>query len=575
MRLLKTNFLLLSLEVFIQATRITNPNRLDDISIESLKASIKDQSTVKILERICPYIFDKTKPLTTTGFYKVFDQINLTDSSLNKGMISVANVDLSNLSIERIPYCIASKITNLKVLNLSGNPNLKLNEKWFKVLIESNEIRELSLDYCNLSEENFATIAKMTSLERLSMSGNYKLNDQLNSLELVLKKLVYLDVSNCKLNSKCLKFIFENSKNLVSLNYSRNPLKVPFSTVNNINEELKKSLKSINLSFCSLKSYDLNELFIFENLNEIDLSGNSFSSPVLVDIQKPLELKVEKEKTLLDHSNPRFSDENSYNQNLKLHEKHFENLKILKLNDCEIASNDFITSLFNIDGIESLSLSGNSLCLSLERLRNCKAVETLKKLEMRECEIYFAKSLMNLASFKKLEYLDIAYNTFLDLNENFSIGELASSLTYLDISNCQWNLFGFRAIAECTRLECLKASFNYFTNVPAHLMLRNLKKTLKEVYLNGCGLNSNFFNSLTECECLEKLNFSGNNLSNVAANFTFRNLANTLTHLYLESCNLNQFMKNAISECSKLTQLNIREADLDLAGHFPDILLNF
>ena len=531
------------LAVLTEASNILNPLRLGSISISTVKESIEEESTVRILERIYPSIFNIEKPLTKSGFMNVFV----------KETIPLSRIDLSNLNIERVPRSVVVRISGLEILDLSRNTNIRLNEEWFDKLIKNNKILELSLCNCNLTENDLEVIGRIETLERLNISGNKDLNIRTSHFKRILKRLKHLDISDCNLNDQSLNFIFENSENLHSLNYSRNKITNLFNDINKTTSKyLKKSLESLNLSYCSLKSNDIEHIFIFENLREIDLSGNLFSSIELENIQKSSEY----------YNNPQYCKN-----------KYFEHLKVLKMNYCNIKSFEFILSLFNIEGLEHLSLSENNIGLCLRRLRDFKTKESLKKLVLRNCLIFDEQSFQNLTEFSCLEYLDISENVFLNLSESFTLGKLKDSLIYLDVSDCNWNLNGLNAIIECKKLEYLNASFNHFTSIPEDFNLQELKFTLKELSAENSFLNFNFLKGLTECKYLEKLSLAGNSFFGTPVGFSLNNLTDSLKYLNIERCFLNRECLIAISKCFKLVVLNAQdndfigiESDFELGG---------
>lgn len=539
-------FATLALYLKVVESTVSNPYRLEDISIETVKNTIEDQ-LVRILERIHPNIFYNKQSLTRSGFMNVF---------LNNS-IPLKSVDLSAMNLKRIPSSIVDRITGLEILDLSNNPDIKLIGEWFERLIENNRIHELSLSSCRITSDDLEVIDRIETLERLNISGNRLMNIKTESFKRILKRLKHLDISQCCLNSDSLQFIFENAVNLTSLDYSWNSITEPFRYLN-VNTRVRKNLEALNLSYCSLISDDLEHVFVFENLKEIDLSGNSFS---FIKPHSVRRIFFEKVRSGFDNTIDNFF-ENGYcllkgmifkNNNTAEYQQdiYLENLESINLENCRIESPEFIKNIFDLQKLESLNLNGNLVSLELVKITNCNS---LKKLEMRRCKFFDERAFRLLTELRCLEYLDISENFFEIMDENFTLGNLTRSLKYLNIKNSGWNANALKAILECQNLQYLDASENDFNSTS--LDFKDLINTLIEVSFGNCNVNFRFLEKLTECRAIEKLVLSRNIIADISEGFTLKNLENTLVSLDIDHCEWNTNGLKALSKCSKLRYLN-------------------
>lgn len=553
MRIISTQSLIFYLGVCTNTRLAENPLKLEEMAMQTLKNSFEDELARNIIERIYPDIFNTERPIINTGFLNTFFD----------RPIPASKIDLSNLKLTRIPKNIVERIEGLEILNLSDNQKLKLEEEWFEFLFRQNDIRELSLSNCNLNETVFEILERIDTLESLNISNNINLNIQTETFARILKNLKHLNISNCKLDYESLLFIFESAENLISLNYNLNSITVPFESIAFINNRLKKSLESLSLASCNLDSKDLEYIFIFENLKEIDLTGNNFediSNQMLKRIFKALEStdnEVETPSRLLPANNL-FEKVSVIIKQIKINNPsniYLHNLKRINLRNCRIYSLTFVNKLFNIEGLESLNLSGNILPGLHEALSDCKCRSSLKKLEIKNCMFFNQIIFTKLSQFEHLEYLDISKNFFVSLNVNFNLMNLKNSLIYLNIDCCNWNHNGLKAVAECKKLEYLSARLNAFSFIPINFDFKELKNTLKEVYMSRSRMNTECLIALTQCKCIQKLVMDRNEFWHLPPEFSLNHLQKSLVHLNISRCNWDLNGLRAISHCSKLKYL--------------------
>lgn len=127
-----------------------------------------------------------------------------------------------------------------------------------------------------MNDSDFESIDNLKGLESLNISGNIGLNFNCPQFFSVIKRLKYLDISHCQLNEKDLNIIFEHATKLEYLKFNSNYLN-KFPDKSHISSDIVRNLKVLKLNDCGLISTDLENILIFDNLIEIDLSFNDFS----------------------------------------------------------------------------------------------------------------------------------------------------------------------------------------------------------------------------------------------------------------------------------------------------------
>ena len=452
-----------------------------DLTVKIDLEPSKDPNTQKILKKTCPDIscFDGLTEYVT----------------FEEDVSSRTFIDLSNLDLEEIPAELAINMSKIESLNISNNPNLRINS------------------------EHFIKI---------------------------LNQLPHLDVSSCGLTGSDLKIILTNSPNLESLNFSGNKLESFFNSNSYITSN---NLKVLKLSNCHLKANNLEHIFEFCNLEEIDLSCNDFSGLTREIIEKlfPTAQSNEIDFTI------------SPVKRIKI-ESPLDKLKNIKLNNCSITSREFVTKLFDINGLKALDLSENCLNFnSMDTVKIGKSRESLNILKMRKCGILSAENLILLIDIPKLAKLDISGNNFKDFNENFKLGCSSNSLEELNVDNCHLNKRGLRVITDCPKLVKLSASNNNF-KAPFSLGLST--KSLKEVKMQTSQLDINGLRAFSECTKLEKLDFSFNNFDEIHYKFSLKQVKETLKEVIIRNSSLTVSLVNEIFDCPNLESLDLSYSNL-------------
>jgi hypothetical protein len=200
-----------------------NPFNLFSMSLQSIKERFTEKES-KILKRIYPKLFNLNEPPERSGISNFIsnDPLFYPFSFQDGKAFLIEEIDLSGLNIERISPKLSNRLKGVKVLNLSSNLFIKIDEPWIEFFYDNLE--ELNLNYCSLNENLFETLKHFKKLERLSISRTEKLDTFSESFLDVIKKLKHLDVSYCHLNTNDFLNIIKNAKNLESLNFSGNSL---------------------------------------------------------------------------------------------------------------------------------------------------------------------------------------------------------------------------------------------------------------------------------------------------------------------------------------------------------------
>ena len=550
----------------ISEIKAPTPQSLKSISLNILASNIQDRSVFEISKTIYPQIFDEAIPLQFSGLNRIFFSQEL----------SKDEIDLSSMNLKRIPIVLACKMQKIKKLDLSGNSNIEFYEEWFSHF--HTNLKELSISNCNIKASDLEVINNLSALERLNISVNDALNIDSAHFISILKRLKHLDMSYCDLDAKALEFILTNATKLESLNFCGNHLNRFFETIQ-IPDHCKNNLKILNLSDCNLRTKDLKILFIFNNLESLNLSKNDFSEINIEIVQKRFPFCTNKAKNnhQIQNKKTKYKEKSSKikrSHEMKSNSKSFEkknfqgsssffsswepkHLKSINLSNCQINSEAFIAKIFDIKNLEALNLSQNMLNFNFNEIANGKAKETLKTLEISGCFITSATNLYHLTNFHQLETLDISYNMFSNAPIGFELGCSKKSLKKLNINWCHLGYNELRAVSECLNLEDLDVSNNGFGNIPENFNLGASKDSLKKLNIKCTYLCYNGLKVITECPNLEYLDVSCNGFSGMTNKFSLGVSARSLKKIKAYQCGMNQHGLKAFTNCSKLEELDI------------------
>lgn len=444
--------------------------RCQSVYLEDLFEKLKDINTLTEVNII---FSEKAKLPDNIGLLKHVKILNLNGNKLNelpvgmKNMSSLETINLHNninLNIEQV-WDVLSQVKSLKNVIISGNRLYHLGDNIGKM----TQITSLDAKM-NLLEEVTSSVEEMTSLKSINLSGNTKLNTitGFTSLSKIIS-LERLDFENNGL--KEIPASIGTLTQLKVLNMVNNPLTKIHGLIGNLTKleelyigigvnskervplktlpselssctELKVlnakqcNLENIPSSFSSLKNLvtvDLswNQLNSFPsflksaaNLNYLDISYNKINE-FPTDIGS-MGLNIE---TFLFASNFYGPYKEKVNK-IPLSILRFKKLKTLSLQDqvFETLPDNFWTELSQM---ETLNLMG---ALLQEVPDQIDKMPNLKSLNLKANEIKRVSP--NLANLKKLEYLNLSYNTdlFSSASELFEIIKTMSKLKTFEIS---------------------------------------------------------------------------------------------------------------------------------------------
>ena len=519
-----SSFLLLSL------TESTAPSTLKKYALDAISDSFQDIDVYDISKRIYPNMLNANIPLENTGIMNIF----FYELPYNK------EVDLSYMNKERIPMVLARKMKNVEKLNLSNGQSWKLNEEWFEQF--SSNLKELSLRNCYLKTSDFEAIDNLRALESLCISENCNLNVNSPRFISIIKRLKHLDVSYCRLSEKSLNTIFKHATKLESLNFSGNILNRMFNT-SSISPEIIKNLKVLKLRRCELVSSDLESIFMFDNLIELDLSLNHFSEINANTLQKLFE------STSID---PSFTEHPKFRRNI------IKNLKSLSLQGCRIISKTFVEKIFDLQSLEALDISDNFLInFDFSEIVKGRARNSLKVLNVKKCNFSGPTNLKSLTSFPHLETLDISSNYLETIPIGFEIGCSKNSLKSVFIEFSHLTYLGLQPFTDCPKLEVLNASLNDFRDMPQDFTLGSSKHSLKSVKIDRSSLKPQGLRAFTDCIHLENLSACGSDFEYISEDFVFGCSKNSLKTINLSICKLGPIGLKVVTDCPKLEKLDV------------------
>ena len=185
------------------------------------------------------------------------NNFNLASSNFLSGLISLEDLDLSNLNLTTIPAEIAS-LSQLKNLNLSNN---LISD--FSILNGLTSLQEINISNNKLTGLP-SEIASLTSLKSLNASSNSI--TQINNLQ-NLQNLEWLSLENNSLNEIPTGIL--NLRNLVHLNLGRNQISAGFNSLTSL-----KNLEQLWLNHNNISGNFPAELLALPKLMSLSLQSN-------------------------------------------------------------------------------------------------------------------------------------------------------------------------------------------------------------------------------------------------------------------------------------------------------------
>uniref|UniRef100_A0A8C1Y0R8 NACHT domain-containing protein n=1 Tax=Cyprinus carpio TaxID=7962 RepID=A0A8C1Y0R8_CYPCA len=311
-------------------------HELEDTNMKRLAALLQDKHCTLNTLTLCRCSITVKQCLILTSALKSnpshLRELNLSENKLqNRGVKILCDVlkdshcklerlrlrycDMTNEGCSALTSALQSNPSNLRELDLSGNP---LGVENLGVLLRNPEFKLeiLALGCCDVTDEGCSAVTSAlksnpSHLRELDLSGNQLGDSGVKYLcDLLMNpqcKLEILDLCGCRITEKqCLILILglcSNPSHLRELNLSENQMKN--SGVNHLCDVLKDSqckLKRLRLRYCDITDEGCSALTSALNSNpshlrELDLSGNKVKNKGvkhLCDILKNLDCKLER-----------------------------------------------------------------------------------------------------------------------------------------------------------------------------------------------------------------------------------------------------------------------------------------
>ncbi|KAM3684374.1 hypothetical protein ACJW31_11G038900 [Castanea mollissima] len=497
----------------------------------------KNTSLVVGLDLTSSWLYGNILSNSTLFFLPNLRRLNLADNDFNDSLISAEFGNFKSLTHLNLSYSVfsgqipfeISQLSSLVSLDLSQNGLLIKAPVWKRVIGNLTQLRELILDYTNMSSirpnslMNLSSSLTTLSLRECDLQGKLENNILcLPSIQtLYLTGNLNLEGSLLKSNWSCssLKFL-----GLSGRMFSREFL----NSISNL-----KSLEHLELSSTSFSRELPNSIGNLKSLKHLELSSTSFSGEFLNSISNLKSLEH------LEFSSTSFSGE------LPSSIGNLESLKRLSLDYCNFTGL-IPTSLGKLTHITDLLVSRTNFTGSIPTsLGNLTQIINLV-LSNNKFTGVIPASLGNLT---KLVYLDLSYNSF---RGEILLPLLNFSSNFLNETLPSW-------LFSVPSLESLDLYGNQFVGEIGEFKYNSLK------YLNlGYNkLHGSIPRSVSRLVNLTILYLSSNNLSIMLGSKMFSKLKN-LEALYLSnnSVNINNNAAYALPNLQSLLTTNLQSLDL-------------
>ena len=385
------------------------------------------------------------------------------------------NLEYFEISINALPKLPGSitTLTHLQTLNLKTNALQILPQE----ISECPQLKNIILSFNGSLrlEELFTRLAKLTTLERLTLSGNQFSTLPENTGDLTFLKS--LDLASNYFTQ--LPSSLSNCSTLEEINLSNNPV-LDFRQAGSVLSKLT-NLKSINITSCNLTEFP-ESIGSLTSLEDIEASGNNF-------IEMPGSIGK-----LIHLKNFNFSTENR------------------GLNGAVMEK--FPSSFANLISLETLVMSGNFLTA----LPDLSKMKNLIELDVSWCGLSGMPSGMKECS--ALTYLRAAHNYF----QEFPVW--LCDLQNLKVLELDGNFFPNRAVPHIIRLP---AEIGNLKNLEVLTLddqiIKELPASITQLtYLKALHLRNNALTALPDdfgnLSQLEILDLKANDLKALPASFS-------------------------------------------------------
>ncbi|KAL3834314.1 hypothetical protein ACJIZ3_009050 [Penstemon smallii] len=361
--------------------------------------------------------------------------------SLSQSLPNLRNLSLQNCDLSGSLNPTLAQLQSLSVLHLDWNDLDTVVPDFFANL---KNLTVLTLSYCELQGSFPETIFQVPSLQYLDLSNNMfsgSLPDSFSNLSM----LSIINLSNCNLTGS-IPYTIANLMELSYLDCSENFFigSIPVF-------RRSKKLAYINLSHNSLNGSLLSANFEgLSNLSHLDLSYNSLTGSI------PWSL----------FSLPSLNKVWLYNNKFSGLVDEFSTMNSNNLEELDLSSNELQgsipKSLFKLERLKDLELSFNFFngTLELEKLRNLRNLETL------DLSFNFFNGtieLEKLQNLRNLRTLDLSYNNLSVVLRSSNNSEMLQfpNLEWLHLASC--NLHEFPNLMKSKELFYINLSNNKIT----------------------------------------------------------------------------------------------------------------
>ncbi|PHT35305.1 hypothetical protein CQW23_27105 [Capsicum baccatum] len=460
-------------------------------------------------------------------------RLNLSYNNLYSSKISpkfgrfsnLTHLDLSGSSLSsQIPYEI-SHLSKLQSLFLSGNSELRVLPRDFKMLLQNlTQLRELDLSHVNIFSTislNFSSHLTTLMLEQLELHGMIpeSIFQRPNLEEL------YLDLHSCNLSGQIPKSLW-NLTRIETLGLGDNQLEGP---IFHLFTEGLQNLNTLRLSNNSLDGAIPSSVFSLPSLSVLDLKNNHFSGQ-LSDFR--------------------------YNSALVY-------IDIINSEPCEPSLACFRTQavasvdLSNFKQLTSLDLSYNSISLT-----NDNKVEpySLRELMLSACEV---TELDILRSAKNLFSLDLSHNKIQGRIPDWALSNWMQ-LHYLNLSHNMLTSIDLLPFLPINTID-LRSNFLQGT-LPDVLPL-----SLELFFMSNDNLTGEIPSSVCNLTSLRVLDLARNNLKGAIPQ-CLGNMNDQLVVLDMQHNSLSWNLQTTFSSGSQLKSFNLHGNNLE--GKIPTSLAN-
>ncbi|XVE98439.1 hypothetical protein REPUB_Repub03eG0106600 [Reevesia pubescens] len=394
-----------------------------------------------------------------------------------------------------------NSLTNLKILDLSFNSIESLRYFQGKKTQLMSNLEVLDLSYNALKNDDLAFLSGLSNLKSLNIRDN-QLQGSIDIKVLnTLSKLKKLDMSYNKIQS--LQSSRDGERQLKLLNLEE--LDVSGNSFNNSILALLSglsNLKYLNIAYNHLEgSINIKELDALSNLEELDISNNELKEFVATK---------DKENTSLGKLKVTYLDRVFVNGNASLLQliETFSSVKTLFLGGNNLNETISTQELHVSSKVEELLLDGSHLNNNV--LQIVGVLASLKILSLHDCGLTGTLHTQGWCDLRNLEVLDISENAlegtlpscfgnlsslhYLDISDNQFIGNGASTslgnLTLLRFVSLSRNLFQvpdfFISFANHSHLKVLLSDQNKLVKEPTSFQTWIPKFQLKVFRMSNC-----------------------------------------------------------------------------------------